>query len=170
MTGFEIISLVAAFGMIIVVLFSIYFTRKQFKISIKPILDIHIDRNTDSQTSDKKTIKKTTITATLQNNGLGTAIVKKISLIDADGNIVEKDNPMKFIAEEIVKNCSVKSENSTFFTPGEKGFGLLSRDGITLIKMQFESDLSEAEEKMMYAFDIQIDYESLEGDKYTCLF
>ncbi len=166
MTKFEIGSLFASFGMIIIVLTSIWFARKQFKISIKPILNIHIDRHADNQISDKKTTTKITITAALQNNGLGTAIIKKVSLFH-NNNRVETDDPMKVIADKIVANCSVKSENSTFFTFGKKEIGLLSGDSITLIKMQFSDDLNEADEKMIERFNIEIDYESLEGDKYT---
>ncbi len=164
MTVFEISSLVIS--SVTVIVFS--FTYLQYKkitkhntLSIVPRLDIHIDRQTNI--SNQK-ITETTITATLQNNGLGAAIIKKISLID--NKETKNKDPMDFIVKEINSNCSVKANDITTFYLDKEGRGLLSRDSIILAKMKFPGVLSEEDEKMIDGFNIKIDYESIDGNKY----
>ncbi len=163
----EISSLVISLVAVIV----LYLTYLQYKkinkyntLSIVPRLDIHIDRQTN--TSNQK-ITEITITAILQNNGLGTAIIKKISLIIDNKETKDKD-PMDFIVEKIKDNCSVKTNIITTFYLGKEGHGLLSRDSIILAKMKFLDEPSEEDEKMIDSFNIKIYYESLDGNKYIC--
>jgi hypothetical protein len=177
MTVFEIGSLVVSVLATISAMTAIWFTHKQFKANIEfskkqskaiiehnklsmlPMLDIHTDTHTNKNI--------VTRTATLQNNGAGIAVIKKISLF-IDDKIIKDKNPMGFIAKQILKDCSVKSEALGTFALGENGRGLLSGGEIILIKIEFMGKPSEADEEMIDGFNIKIDYESLDGKKYVC--
>ncbi len=162
MTIFEIGSFVISLVTAIVLCFTYRQITKHNTLSIVPRLDMHIDRQTNI--SNQK-ITEITITATLKNNGLGTAIIKKISLID--NKETKNKDPMDFIVKEINSNCSVKTNIITTFCLGKEGHGLLSRDSIILAKMKFLDEPSKEDEKMFDGLDIKIYYESLDGNKYT---
>ncbi len=191
MTGFEIGSLVVSSGALIGAALAIWFTHKQFKanidfskkqskaiiehnkLSILPMLDTHVDTHTNKNTNIDANYQKTIIitiikTVVLQNNGSGTAVIKKISLF-IDNKMVDNENPMGRVVEKILKDCSVEGESLNVFTLGKKGRGLLSGDNITLIKLEFSGEPNVKDEKMFDSFDIKIDYESLDGKKYTYL-
>ncbi len=157
--GSFVISVITA----IVLCFTYRQITKHNTLSIVPRLDMHIDRQTNI--SNQK-ITETTITATLQNNGLGAAIIKEISLIINNKETKNKD-PMGFIIKKINDKCSVKANDITTFYLDKEGRGLLSMDSIILAKMKFPGVLSEKDEKMIDDFDIKIYYESLDGNKYT---
>ena len=183
MTIFEVSSLVVSTGALIGAAIAILFTHKQFKANINfskkqskeiikynkltmlPMLDTHINTHVNKSASATNTIIKT---VTLQNNGLGTAVIKKISLF-IDNKMVNDKDPMKSIAEEISGTCSVETKTLNVFTLGKKGRGLLSGDNITLIKVEFKDEPNEEDEKMLDMFEIKINYESLDGKKYTYL-
>ncbi len=163
MTVFEISSLFISVITATVLSFTYRQITKHNTLSIVPRLDMHIDRQTN--TSNQK-ITETTITATLQNNGLGAAIIKEISLI-IDNEETEDKDPMGFIVKKINDKCSVKANDITTFYLDKEGRGLLSKDSIILAKMKFPGVLSEEDEKMIDSFDIKIYYESIDGNKYT---
>ncbi len=174
-TVFEIGSLVVSISALISAAVAIWLTHKQSKanikfsekqskaiikynkLSIKPMIDTHIDTYTNTA--------ETIMSLTLQNNGLGTAVIKKITLL-LDGKKIKNEDPMNFIVEKIKADCSVKSNNITVFSLGERGRGLLSGGSIILIKMKFQGELSEEDKKEIDRFDIKINYESLDGKKY----
>lgn len=182
MTIFEIGSLIVSILALIGSATAIFFMRKQSQevlkynyLSILPMLDMHTDTRTDTNTHTNtnpntnkvtKTITKIiTKTVILQNNGLGTAIIKKISLF-TDGNIVDDKDPMNFIKNKILKGFSVEVESRYCFTLFKKGRGLLSGENITLIKMEFKDEPSKKDEEMFDKFELKINYESLDGKKY----
>ncbi len=166
-TGFEIGSLSISTITVIVLGLAYWKIIQHNKLSIMPRLDTHIDTQTNTNTNTKTNQKttKTIITSTLQNNGLGTVIIKKILLL-VDNEETENEDPMNFIVEKIKANCSVKSNNITAFSLGERGRGLLSGESIILAKMEFQGVPTEEDEKKIARFDIEIYYESLDGKKY----
>jgi len=158
MTISEFLSLVVSLVAIGFVVKQSKETIKHNKLSIKPILSACVD-----------TTKHNKVTVIIKNNGLGTAIFKKLSVYVKDKEIIGNRNIEQALF--IVIGSDIDNYKCDFFSLLDNGdFSLAKDDELLLLELKLDDVYDyniEDIKPQLRLLSISIEYESLYGEKYT---